>query len=426
MTDSTNEKRPVRKLTVKNFSVIKEAELEFGKITVLIGPQASGKSLLCKLAYFLGQIVPEIANGLALVRLGTRELLDTISREFQERFPPYSWGDKPGQIEFSSELGPISLSTSPEGTKCVPNVYEELLEKYAKWVEVHGVEGSAKEVTHALRTGEVGAVGPFRFDESIYIPTGRGFFSSPNRGFTSMSRRNLDWITQRFSNEIDWEYRAMLEPSSSSSDLLPQFIEDASGILGGKVVRTGQILLFKSTRDNRGLPFQWLSSGTQELLPLVNPLANLVYNVSSNPLNVWEPFSPRIGPIYIEEPELSIFPNTQYELMRLLAWLASEERLEFPFVITTHSPYILSAFDNLIKAGVVGNSSEEHREAVSKIVDKRYWVRPEDFRAYKIADGKLESIYKNETGDLDADYLDNVSGKIAEEFTNLLEIQYGG
>ena len=34
----------MRKLTVKNFSVIKEAKLEFGKITVLIGPQSSGKS----------------------------------------------------------------------------------------------------------------------------------------------------------------------------------------------------------------------------------------------------------------------------------------------------------------------------------------------------------------------------------------------
>jgi predicted ATP-dependent endonuclease of OLD family len=51
----------MRKLTVKNFSVIKEAELEFGKITVLIGPQASGKSLLCKLAYFLGPILSDFA-----------------------------------------------------------------------------------------------------------------------------------------------------------------------------------------------------------------------------------------------------------------------------------------------------------------------------------------------------------------------------
>jgi predicted ATPase len=50
--EDEKQQRPVRKLTVNNFSVIKHAELEFGKITVLIGPQASGKSLLCKLAYF--------------------------------------------------------------------------------------------------------------------------------------------------------------------------------------------------------------------------------------------------------------------------------------------------------------------------------------------------------------------------------------
>ena len=42
----------MRKLTVKNFSVIKEAELEFGKITVLIGPQSSGKSLLVQTGVF--------------------------------------------------------------------------------------------------------------------------------------------------------------------------------------------------------------------------------------------------------------------------------------------------------------------------------------------------------------------------------------
>ena len=42
--------------------MIKEAELEFGKITVLIGPQSGGKSLLCKLAFFLEREVLEIAT----------------------------------------------------------------------------------------------------------------------------------------------------------------------------------------------------------------------------------------------------------------------------------------------------------------------------------------------------------------------------
>ena len=59
----------------------------------------------------------------------------------------------------------------------------------------------------------------------------------------------------------------------------------------------------------------------------------------------------------MEEPESSVFPKTQYDLMRLFAWLSSEPRLGFPFAITTHSPYILSSFNNLIYAGQLGQDN---------------------------------------------------------------------
>jgi len=76
----------MRKLTVKNFSVIKEAELEFGKITVLIGPQSSGKSLLCKLAYFLGVEIPGFAVESILNRDSWDEFLGTVIWEFKKWF----------------------------------------------------------------------------------------------------------------------------------------------------------------------------------------------------------------------------------------------------------------------------------------------------------------------------------------------------
>src|ERR1039457_4769754 len=76
----------MRKLTVKNFSVIKEAELEFGKITVLIGPQSSGKSLLCKLAYFLGKELIEIAVTSILNGNPWDEYLRETSKAFWNRF----------------------------------------------------------------------------------------------------------------------------------------------------------------------------------------------------------------------------------------------------------------------------------------------------------------------------------------------------
>jgi hypothetical protein len=413
----------MRKLTVKNFSVIKDAELEFGKITVLIGPQASGKSLLCKLAYFLGQIVPEVLNGLALSRSTNEKLLEVIAQEFTERFPPRSWGSAHGKIAFSSELLTANIDVFPSEEQCVPKIDDQTLRRFREWVELHRAEASAKEVIRALRAGEVGAVGPFRFDESVYIPTGRAFFSTPNRGFASISSKNLDWITQRFSNEIDWDYRALLEPTGPSSDLLPQFVEDVRGILGGRITRENGTLLFKSTRDGRELPFQWLSSGTQEMLPLMNPLSNLVYNVSVNPANVWEHFSPKIGPIYVEEPELSVFPGTQYELIKLFAWLASEKRLEFPFVITTHSPYTLSSFNNLIYAGQLASQKPELKDEIAGMVPERYWIENGSFRAYCIHDGVLKSIL-SESGLIDGEYLDSVSDTIGNEFDSLLRLEY--
>jgi hypothetical protein len=423
MTDNGNQSRPVRTLTVKNFSVIKEAKLEFGKITVLIGPQSSGKSLLCKLAYFLGQIVPEAVNGLLLLRMSTKELQEVTASEFQERFPVEAWGQKDSEITYTSSGLRVTLRTRIDSKQCMVEFDPEFVEKYEGWVELHGAEGSAKETIRALKTGAVGVAGPFRFDESVYIPTGRAFFSTPNRGFASVSNKNLDWITQRFSNEIDWDYRAMLEPTGPSSDLLPQFVEDTRGILGGRITRENGALLFRSTRDGSELPFQWLSSGTQEMLPLMNPLSNLLYNFSANPARVWENFSPHIGPIYVEEPELSVFPGTQYELVKLFAWLAGEERLEFPFVITTHSPYILTAFNNLIEAGQVTRARPEVKDEVASLIPERYWIKDGDFKAYAIEDGRLKSIL-NESGFIEGNYLDQVSEVIGNEFDALLRLEY--
>jgi hypothetical protein len=267
------------------------------------------------------------------------------------------------------------------------------------------------------------AAGPFHFEESVFIPTGRSFFSTPNRGFFSMSGKNLDWITQRFSNEIDWEYKSLIEPSEASSDLFPQFLEEAAHVLGGRVLRENGRLLFRSESDGRALPFQLLSSGTMELLPLLNPLGNLVYNISSNPLNLWSKSSPGFAPIFVEEPELSIFPKSQYFLMRLFAWLSGEERLSLPFAITTHSPYTLSSFNNMIYAGQLANEKPELKDEIARMVPERYWIKNGSFRAYSIHDGELKSIL-SESGLIDGEYLDSVSETIGNEFDSLLRLEY--
>jgi predicted ATP-binding protein involved in virulence len=247
-----------------------------------------------------------------------------------------------------------------------------------------------------------------------------------SRSFTEMPSWSSAKITVLIGPQAEREEScsASWRISGPSSDLLPQFVEDVRGILGGRITHENGTLFFKSTRDGSELPFQWLSSGTQEMLPLMNPLSNLVYNVSVNPANVWEHFSPKIGPIYVEEPELSVFPGTQYELIKLFAWLASEKRLEFPFVITTHSPYILTAFNNLLEAGQVAKAKPELKDEVAKILPERYWIKEGDFNAYAIEDGVLTSIVAKDTGLVSANYLDQVSETIGVEFDELLRLGY--
>jgi AAA domain, putative AbiEii toxin, Type IV TA system len=423
MTDSTNEKRPLRKLTVKNFSVIKEAELEFGKITVLIGPQASGKSLLAKLAFFFAQIVPESGVGSLLLRIPFDQFQEAVRSEFIERFPKVTWNRGEFHISYVSEH--ICFSICCDAGDALPTVEFEndLRQRYDQWVDSHKEEGSARSITLSIGRGEWVPELPIQPEGSIYIPTGRAFFSTPNKGFAASVGKNLDWITQRFATEIDWDFRSLVESSAPSSDLLPQFLEEAAGVLGGRVIRQNGDLLFESTTGERKLPFQLLSSGTLELLPLLNPLANLVSNISTNPIHVRSASSPIFGPVFVEEPELSIFPGTQYELMRLFTWMSEENRLDFQFVITTHSPYILTAFNNLIEAGQAARNNPNLRDEVAKIIPEQYWIKEGDFKAYSIDDGKLESIL-NQSGFIEANYLDQVSEVIGNEFDKLLRLEY--
>jgi len=142
----------------------------------------------------------------------------------------------------------------------------------------------------------------------------------------------------------------------------------------------------------------------------------------------WSKSSLTPGIIYVEEPELSVFPKTQYDLTRLFAWLSSEPRLSFPFAITTHSPYILTAFNDLIKAGYIAAERPDRASEIEKIIPRQYWIKPGDFAAYAFdgKDGILRSVMDNETKMINGDILDDISSNIADEFGQLLEIQYGG
>ena len=68
-------------LSISNFAGIEKIDLEFKKLNVFIGPQASGKSITIKLAYFFKEMFSDLPNSIA-----KNEYLNTFKSDQVDKF----------------------------------------------------------------------------------------------------------------------------------------------------------------------------------------------------------------------------------------------------------------------------------------------------------------------------------------------------
>ena len=138
-------------------------------------------------------------------------------------------------------------------------------------------------------------------------------------------------------------------------------------------------------------------------------------------------FSGRKLSIFIEKPELSLFPSAQRRLLnRLVRDCFAENKQEncvTNLAFATHSPYILTSLNNLLLAGETAKLTEK-RALVSQVVSEEYWLTAEQVGAYAIENGKVNNIIE-EDNLIDGAYLDSISDEISSEFSSILDIEYG-
>ncbi len=436
----------MRKLTVKNFSVIKDAELEFGKITVLIGPQASGKSLLCKLAYFLTNQTIDTAVESVTNKESLTEFRLKLSRKFIAWFPMETWEELGARAKFESgEFFAEVTKPHMTGSSTIDLEFsQEFEDMFLQLRDLPEDVGGLSSDFAADRREQIRGrfnlllTNPYFVDkfvnQSLYIPASRAFFANPSLGFSALQNPDIDPVVREFAPKIVWGDAWRPNPVIGNEGLrrLDQIRQEIVAIAGGSIVGRNTNARFRRLLDDREIPLTLLSSGTQELLPLLNVLEQMATRQRDRILFPRSNSLPGMeghiviskGWIYLEEPETSVFPSTQYDLVRLFAHLSNERILDFSWVITTHSPYILSAFNNLLEAWQVGHMNSERADQTRKIIDEKYWVNPEEFRAYAIEDGVLTTIMAKDTGLISSNYLDSVSETIGAEFDELLRIGY--
>ena len=417
-------------LRVEKFSCIDFAEIDMARFTILIGEQASGKSVISKLLYFFNDLVFRWVFSERDIG-DVPEFMQHIEHEFKSWFPPLAWGDKKFLIEFRASNFIVSIRKKNNRGKSSHSVQIEFSEAFLEFFNSYiGTKKDLEDKLIKLKDERDSFFQIYELRDSVrrqyssilkkradgyfvssqlFIPAGRSFFTSLGKAISAFERSGmLDPITMRFGEF----YLSAKQRLNSKAVYYPQPEVDfelkavMNKFFGGEILfKRGEE--FVSTDDGRLIPIAYLSSGQQELLPLWLSIEEML-NFRGEDWN-----------IYIEEPEAHIFPSTQSVLIESLA--AHLGRKSGRVVLTTHSPYVLAKFNNLIKAGSVG-SRRGRATKVSEIIRKDAWLKAGSVGAYSIDKGRVSSIIDAD-GLIDAEFLDGVSGSISEEYMNLVEIE---
>jgi predicted ATP-dependent endonuclease of OLD family len=122
--------------------------------------------------------------------------------------------------------------------------------------------------------------------------------------------------------------------------------------------------------------------------------------------------------IAIEEPELSLFPSAQTELLKYLLELITP--LNYHLTITTHSPYTLTTVNNLIYAYQVGQKNQ----SVNDIVPNKLWLNPDDVGAWFVENGTVRSIIDEEHHQIKAEEIDKISEVLNQEYDKIMDLKF--
>lgn len=360
------------KLIIRNFGPIKNVELELGRFNVLIGENATGKSTVAKV---LDSIYNLLYNtGEATSNLITESILNSISH-------------------FKKHLSIYAIDGYLTNESVIKYDRENRLPRKDTFFYLEHGQISAN-------IGELAKSDYVIYNNTTYIPADRiatSLFSSATwPGLIDVEEGRID-MPKYFLRFIN-----LFERLKKARD---EF--DFTEILGIKF------------RQDDGIDKVILEDGS--IISINESASGIQSNLSLCTIMDWQSEKREtIKTFIIEEPELNLFPTSQNKLMQYLV----DKTMNYGnnMLLTTHSPYILTSLNNMIYAYQV---SENHPEEVKHIIEKKYWINPNDVSVYMLlSNGECEDIFDREEGLIKAEKIDGVSNILNEQFSSLLNLQF--
>ena len=390
----------MKHLIIRNFGPIEEVDIDIKRVNLIIGPQSSGKSCVLKIACYCDWVERQIE----------------ITQDPDRFCNPSSFvGNLIGFHKLDGYMKPDSYIMYENDA--VSFEYSEKTKKCNfKWKKAS--RWNYKRVKIA------------------YIPSERNLVAAiPNWFQVSMKKDNiLDFMQE-------WEFaRKSFSKGEKILDLPVVYkynpMNQADSI---------------ELADGKELDLTVTSSGLQSLTPLYIMLRylttefykeehttveqmmfreNLAKTVGEersdlpleNQLEIVERIlKPHHTDLFIEEPEAHIFPSTQksfvYSLVKML-----NGSVKHTCFLATHSPYVMTSFNNLIFAGEVAAVSKENEALVKVRFPKRSMLKYKEVAAFEMRNGRAYSIMDDECHLISAEAIDSASQEIGGDFDYLLNL----
>lgn len=420
----------VQKVIINNFGPISKCEIDLAQFIVLTGAQAAGKSTIAKAIYYFS-LVKEIC--FTLITGNKNRNLNMLKRDLRGKFLLQTFYALFGEMVDSS-VGYSLECIYTEKTKIrvygdgdsLPHIrlsknINELIERYAdhdlSFWSYENILQLNHELEHLFNL-------PYT---PIYIPAGRSIVTlmtdfmgelllSSGGTRTRSAMQNLDYATQKYVREVlllrkffsegtmKWINHIRRGHTLNASLVKKALLLSMKIIKGEYFYREGAEFLRVKKHDGTTTDIwvNFASSGQQEILWVCNIIFYHLFH--GDPVF-----------IILEEPEAHLYPDSQKYISELIGLFVHARNRA---IITTHSPYILGEFNNLLYANeIIG--VDEQRNA---IVDEEKILPYKNSRAFYVADGIVKDAMEENL--ICNALIDGASEEINAENDRLIELKW--
>lgn len=425
------------KLIIRNVGPIKDINIELNKINVIIGPQSSGKSTINKIACFCSWVEKKVSleqsfnyflkDDNFISNLTISHKLDGYFHDDSEicyessvmKFS-FKYSNKCPNFEWINQYDYIrtKISYIPAERNIVSMIYD--------WKQVNLPKNNIFNFMSDWNMARKA----YTLDHTLDI-------KAINTKYYYDESQDIDFLETPSGNKIQ-----LINASSGQQSMIPLYI-----LLN---YFTETIYNNKSQDDNienkerdAKLTYQILMRSIQNTISNteidindekgINEYLNSILKVTKNNKGIHIPkegmnfvklvsgyfthfIKTNYTSLYIEEPELNLFPSTQKELLYYILNIIQQK--DHKLFITTHSPYILYALNNCMMGWLVKDNMPE--EIANSLESYKSWIDPKLVSAWQINDGQIVSIQEKSTKSIGKHYFNKIMNETMNEYYTML------